>query len=467
MMFNPYLNLRFVNSLHEVHFLPFSVPELYWATQANRSEALAYTERLLRQEKVTNGVSLRNYLTSMRDAGAWKIGVFKFFHSFNRARPGELANLSLNQDSAAMERFIDGLEIDGHLADYYRECGHDPHLALKYSVSKIICDEKRLTWMKTFCDRFASLLDLAADTGIIAGNLTRQIDITACACAIGIVGEAERDELLKICGGRIVTMFPSWGRFLAAYLLCCLYDVCLSSAEIRYLPRQAQDLIDSCYLCCNNRLNDVLTIPGWHDRDLPELKEALRPLANAAFLDERWGEASDYELNCIAKIDEGFRLFAEKLHPYIEAHGLGPFFRESGKFDQFIAVTNGGDFRIYLRTLHMPLAPREAPLMLAKFGLFTSAGFWSFERGPVPKFAPWPERLTVESGAPAARDYGTVTVPMHIRELDCDLRISLPRHYTCSGAFLLKTPQEQAEYVAADMAELRTFFARLPELLRS
>ena len=151
MSFNPYLNLRFINHLNEPHFVPFSAPELYWATQTCQSEVLAYTERLLRQDKVSNYTSLKNYLISMRDTNAWKIGAFKFFYNYNKSHPNAISRLSLKNDSSAMENFIDEIEINPNLADYYEECGHDPHLAMKYSVSKIICDERRLNWMNTFC----------------------------------------------------------------------------------------------------------------------------------------------------------------------------------------------------------------------------------------------------------------------------------------------------------------------------
>ena len=117
MSFNPYLNLRFINHLNEPHFVPFSAPELYWATQTCQSEVLAYTERLLRQDKVSNYTSLKNYLISMRDTNAWKIGAFKFFYNYNKTHPNAISRLSLKNDSSAMENFIDEIEINPNLAD--------------------------------------------------------------------------------------------------------------------------------------------------------------------------------------------------------------------------------------------------------------------------------------------------------------------------------------------------------------
>lgn len=466
MSFNPYLNLRFINHLHEIHYVPFSAPELYCATQTCQSEVLAYTERLLRQDKVSNYKSLKNYLISIRDTDAWKIGAFKFFHNYNKTHPNTISRLSLKYDSGSMENFIDELEINPNLADYYEECGHDPHLAMKYSVSKIICDERRLNWMNTFCNKFSSILDIAADTGIVVSNLIKQLDLVDCAYSIGIINKQENDELLKTCGDRIIRMFPSWSSYLAASLLCNLYDICLSSAEIRYLPRQAQTLIDSYYLCCNNRLNEMLYVPGWENSDLSDLKEALRPLVDAAALDARWDAADDYELSCINRLTDGFSLFEEKLLPFIMEHNLHLFIRESGKFDEFIPIVGGRDFKLYLKTLHLPLVRNEVPLMLTKYGLFTNFGFWTFDTYPNPKFAPWPEKLTVDAGIPVTKDYGHITIPFFIHEFSCDINVSLPHQYTCNSVFLKKSPPEQAEYIRRETEDLRDFFAGMPDFLK-
>ena len=466
MIFNPYLNLRFINHLNEVHYVPFSAPELYWATQTCQSEVLAYTERLLRQDKVSNYTSLKNYLISLRDTDAWKIGAFKFFHHYNKTHPNSISGLSLKNDSTSMEKFIDELEINPNLGDYYEECGHDPHLALKYSVSKIICDERRLNWMNTFCDKFSTILDIAADTGIVLSNLTKQLDLVDSAFSIGIINQAEYDDLLKICGERIIKMYSSWGEYLAASLLCKLYDICLSSAEVKYLPRQAQTLLDSYYLCCNNDLNDILTVPGWDDADLRDLKKALRPLVNAESLDSRWNSACNRELVCVNKLTGGFRLFEEKFIPYIREHHLNLFIKESGKFDEFIPIVGGKDFNIYLKTLHLPLVENEVPLMLSKFGLFTNLGFWSFDVSPNAVFTQWPEHLTVDAGIPVNKDYGHISIPFYIRELRCDINISLPHQYTCNSLFLKKSPTEQAEYIRRETDDLQTFFSRLPQFLK-
>lgn len=466
MSFNPYLNLRFINHLNEPHFVPFSAPELYWATQTCQSEVLAYTERLLRQDKVSNYTSLKNYLISMRDTNAWKIGAFKFFYNYNKSHPNAISCLSLKNDSSAMENFIDEIEINPNLADYYEECGHDPHLAMKYSVSKIICDERRLNWMNTFCDKFASILEIAADTGIVASNLIKQLDLVDCAFSIGIINQQENDDLLKTCGDRIIKMFPSWGSYLAAFLLCRLYDICLSAAEVRYLPRQAQTLIDSYYLCCNNRLNEMLPVPGWEHEDLSKLREALKPLVNAEVLDTRWNGVSEYEIVCINRLTDGFWLFEKKLLPYIREHNLHLFIKESGKFDEFIPIVGGRDFNLYLKTLHLPLVNGEVPLMLTKYGLFSNLGFWTFDTYPNPKFAPWPESLTVDAGMPVNRDYGHISIPFFIHEFQCDINVSLPHQYTCNSLFLKKTPPEQSEYIRRETEDLRLFFSTIPSLLK-
>ena len=465
MSFNHFLNLRFVNYLHEVHYTVFSTPELFWATQTCRSEVLAYTERLLRQDKVTNFNTLKNYLISLRDTDAWKIGAFKFFHTYNKTHPNSISGLSLKNDSLSMERFIDDLHIKPNLSDYYEECGHDPHLALKYSVSKIICDEKRLNWMNTFCNKFSPILDIAADNGIVLSNLIIQLDIIDCAYCMGIINGRQKDELLNICGNRIIRMYSSWGEYLASSLLCGLYDICLSSAEIRYLPREAQNLLDSYYLCCNNRLNDVLTIPGWHDEDLSVLKQALQPLVNHELLDRRWEESNSIESDYISKLTNGFNIFEQKLLPFIEKKNLSLFFRESSRFNEFIPIAGGRDFKLYFKTLHLPLVADECPLLLTKFGLFTNLGFWSFDTFPNPKFTRWSGSLTVDAGMPINKDYGHVTIPFYIKEIDCNINISLPYHYTCNSNFIKKNPPQQAEFLTDEIADLKEFFTGFPDMI--
>ena len=64
------------------------------------------------------------------------------------------------------------------------------------------------------------------------------------------------------------------------------------------------------------------------------------------------------------------------------------------------------------------------------------------------------------------KDYGHISIPFYIRELRCDINISLPHQYTCNSLFLKKSPTEQAEYIRRETDDLQTFFSRLPQFLK-
>lgn len=467
MSFNPFLNLRFVNALHSMQPTRLSAPEIFSAAQGRQTEALAYTGRLFMQEHVTCCRSLSEYLTGIRDVSAWKLGVFKFFHSYEKAYPGKMNELSLRHDSAAMEKFIDGMEFRSCLDAFYRECGHDPYLATKYSVSKIICDEKRLNWMSTFCSRFSGLLDLAADTGIIAKDLVIQLDLIDSAWGLGIISGPERNKLLEISGGRIVQMYGSWGRFIAAYLLASLYNICLSSAEVRYLPRTAQQLLDITYLACYNNISSCLPIPGWEgDDELSILQDALRPLVSAEKLDRLWIQADKRIIKSVNLLTRAFEFYEHFMMPEIHRAGVESFFQEYSKLDEFIPISSGSDFRIYLEAVHLPLLTGELPFFIMKNALFTTRGVWSFGPYSETDFKPWPDTITFEENLPIVSDYGNVVIPFCIPEVDCDISIRVPSAYNCDGEFLKKTPVEQLITLAREISGLKTFFASIPRIIK-
>lgn len=466
MSLNPYLNLRFVNILHSLRATPFTAAEMFSAAHSRQSEVLAYTERLFRQDRVDKFNDLKDYLISLRDVNAWKVGVFKFFHSYYRAHPAELSKLSLRHDSVHMENFIDNIENNPALDDFYAECGHDFHLALKYSVSKVICDERRLGWMNTFCGKFMGLLELSADTGIIAANLVIQLDLVDSAYGLGIINDKEQEELLNYCGKRIVTMFESWPKFLAGVLLSHLYELCLSTAEVRYLPRKAQEFLDCYYLCCNNDINGYLDVPGWEKADLSLLQDALRPLVNAEKLDKLWNNADPRELESISSMTLGFDFYQKKLFPLIEKCQIDQYFWEYGKFDEFIPICSGNEFKEYFDGLKLPLAKGELPLFIMKFSMFTNLGVWSFGAYHDRVFTPWPEKICVEEGLPTNRDYGNMILPFYIPELDCDISLQIPSVYKCDSNFLKMSPLEQASFLAKDIAGIKVFLTSLPKLVR-
>ena len=466
MTLNSYLNLRFVNILHNFRATPYTAAEMFSAAHSRQSEVLAYTERLFRQDRVDSFSDLKNYLISLRDVNAWKVGVFKFFHSYYCAHPSALSKLSLRHDSAEMEKIIDNIEINPALNDFYKECGHDFHLALKYSVSKVICDERRLGWMNTFCGKFMGLLDLGADTGIIAANLVIQLDLVEAAYGLGLINENERKELIDICGKRIAKMFGGWSKFLAGVLLSHLYELCLSTAEVRYLPKKAQELLDCYYLCCNNDISTYLPIVGWEMDDLHKLKEAIKPLVNAEKLDKLWASSDESELHNIKAMTGGFNFYRNKLFPLLEKCQVEQYFWEYGKFDEFIPICNGQEFKEYFEGLKLPLRPDELPLFIMKFNMFTNLGVWSFGAYHERAFTPWPEKISVEEGLPTNRDYGNMVLPFYIPELDCDISLQIPSVYKCDSNFLKMTPLEQASFLAKDIAGIKVFFTSLPKLIR-
>lgn len=467
MPFNPYLNLRFVNALHALQPTRLSAPEIFGAAQGRQTEALAYTGRLFRQENVNNCRDLSKYLIGIRDVSAWKLGVFKFFHSYEKSFPGHIKDLSLRQDSVAMEKFIDKMEFSSCLDAFYRECGHDPYLATKYSVSKIICDEKRLNWMNAFCSRFSGLLDLAADTGIIAKDLVIQLDLIDSAWGLGIISALERKKLLEVSGGRIAQMYGSWGRFIAGYLLSSLYNICLSSAEVRYLPRVAQELLDLTYLACYNNISSWLPVPGWEgEDDLKDLQDALRPLVPYEKLDKVWNQADKRIARSVNLLTNAFEFYEQFMMPEIHIAGVEAFFQEYSKLDEFIPISSGHDFRVYFEAVHLPLLTGELPFFIMRNALFTTRGVWSFGPYSETNFTPWPSAITFEENLPIVSDYGNVVIPFCIPEVDCDISIRVPSAYNCNGEFLKKTPVEQLITLARDISGLKTFFSAIPRIIR-
>ncbi|WP_406546837.1 DUF1266 domain-containing protein [Succinimonas sp.] len=466
MAFNTYLNLKFVDALYELRTTPFTSAEFYAATRTQKFETLAFVARSFRQDHVTNARSLENYLIRHRDVNAWKVGVFKFFHEYYKTNPDSLTHLSLKNDASSMERFIDGIAMNPDLADFYRECGHDPHLALKYSVSKVICDERRLGWMNLFCGKFQSLLDLDDDTGIIAQDLVDQINFVDAAFDLGIVSRPEYEELINKTGERIVRMFSGWGRFLAGILLSRLYTYCISTAEVRYLPGQAQEIIDNFYLACNNDLSHRLPVPTWEHDDLSLLRDALRPFVVADKLDAIWNGLSPRSRDSIARITRGFDIYTRCILPRIEHTGIILWFREFCKFDEFIPISCGYDFRVYYDSLKLPLEQQEFPVFIMKFNMFTNRGVWNFHPYNGITFRPWPENLTVSSGLPVNRGLGNVILPVYIREIGCDIEFQLPYMYKCDSLFVEKSPEEQFEIIKKDVTALIEIFADLPQIFR-
>ncbi|MGN1393576.1 MAG: hypothetical protein ACI4V7_05960 [Succinivibrionaceae bacterium] len=462
-----YLNLRFVNILHSFKTAPYSAAEMYSTTQARQSEILAYAARLFRQDHINNFENLKDYLTSLRDLNAWKIGVFKFFHNYYKQYPTSMADLSLKHDYENMESFIDSMEFSDSLADFYSECGHDPRSATKYSVSKVICDEKRLLWMNTFCGKFVKLLDIACDTGIIATSLVIQIDLVYSAFCLGIINEDELAELLEICGGRIVKMFSSWEEYLVAILLAHLYDICLSSAEVRYLPKKAQMLIDSCYLCCNNPIVDTMPISNWkNNSNLKRLQEALAPLCNYNKLDKLWDSSTAKSISVINQLNEGFHFFYHTLIPIIKEKKINKYFSEFSKYDEFIPISNGEDFKVYFEGLHISLEYHEFPLFFLKFNLLTNLGCWFFSPYNEITFTPWPDSITVYENLPIAHDCTNMMLPFYIKEFDCEINFQIPSLYKCDSNFLAKNPIQQAVFLAKDIACLKSFLCDLPKILK-
>ncbi len=466
MTFNPFLNLRFVRILHNLKTSPYTKAEIFAAARVHDHEDLAFAARCFRQDHVTNARGLEGYLTNHRDVNAWKVGAFKFFHEYYKAYPDSLARLSLKNDAREMESFIDNIVINPALESFYDECGHDPHLALKYSVSKVICDERRLGWMNLFCGKFSSLLDLDDDTGIIAQDLVDQIDFVDAAEGLGFLTEKEYQDLLNRTGSRIVKMFPSWGRFLAGVLLSRLYTYCISSAEVRYIPNHAQEIIDNFYLCCNNDLVHLLPIPGWENDDLKDLKEALKPFVSWQRLDKLWESNSPKELDSISKVNAGFDFYKRKLLPIIEEREISNWFREFSKYDEFITVASGSDFHIYYDSLHLPLQEDEFPIFIMRFNMFTNKGIWNFSPYTDVHFMEWPEKITVSNGLPVVRDLGNCILPVSISELNCDMELQLPYAYKCDSYFVRQTSEAQASSIAKDIDALKFLFTELPKLCR-
>lgn len=466
MAIDEYLNLRFVNILHNLRTTPFTVAELYSATRTRQSDFLATTARIFRQDRVNNFTELNNYLIYLRDRNAWRIGVFKFFHEYYKKFPEHMADLSLRKDSSIMENFIDNMSFNEKLNDYYEECGHDPALATKYSVSKIICDEKRLLWMNTFCGKFKGLLDICADTGIVAVSLVAQINLVCAAFGLGIITEEEYESLLTTCGERIIKMFSSWEQFLAAILTAHLYEICLSSAEITYLPRKAQELIDNFYLCCNNNIPEKLVIERWKNSDLKVLQNALAELTNHNKLNYIWEHQSINSINRIKKLDKGFEFYQDKILPKITNMIIRKYFTEFSKYDEFIPICNGEDFKIYFDSLLINLQENEFPIFLIKFGMFTNLGFWSFSPYNDTSFTPWPDTLTIQDSLPINHDCSNLIIPFYFQDFDCDVNIQIPSKYKCDSSFLSKSPIKQAIYLDEDIKALKEFFNWLPKELK-
>ena len=79
---NSYLNLRFVNIIQSIRATPYTAAELYSASYVRSFSDIEQTGRLLRQARVESCADFEDYLISLRDVNAWKIGVFKFFYNF-------------------------------------------------------------------------------------------------------------------------------------------------------------------------------------------------------------------------------------------------------------------------------------------------------------------------------------------------------------------------------------------------
>ncbi len=471
MSLNSYLNLRFVNVLHSLLPTKLCAAEIFSAAQGRQTEALAYTGRLFMQEHVDNYEKLNEYLISNRDVNAWKLGVFKFFYSYYKlGTEGLIKDLSLRHDSDNMEKIIDSLHFDDALNDFYQECGHDPYFATKYSVSKIICDEKRINWMNTFCAKFAPMLDIAYDTGIITKDLVNQLDLVESAFGLGIISQNERNELLEKCGGRIVKMYGSWGKFIASYLLACIYDICLSSAEVRYLPRAAQQLLDITYLVCYNDIQKFLLLPGWDEaRDeasLKELQEALRPLVNAPKLDHIWQNQDSKNLGRVELLTKSFLFYKQYFLPLIHRFEVEEYFQEYSKVDEFIPISSGSDFRIYFEAIHLPLKAGELPFFIMKYAMFTTRGVWSFGPYMETNFKEWPDSISFEESLPIHSDYGKLILPFFIPEMDCDLNIRIPTSYNCQKDFMKKNPFEQLIALGKDVSGLKSVFMSIPKVIK-
>lgn len=462
---NSYLNLRFVNIIQSIRTTPYSAPELYSAGHIRNYSDVESTGRLLRQAKVESGKDFEQFLIGQRDVNAWKIGVFKFFYNYYKSFPEKLLSLRVQKDATLMEKFIDNIEINPNLANFYTECGHDPHFALKYTVSKIICDERRLGWMNTFCGKFMSLLALGEDTGIIALTLVRQLDLVESAYGLGVINSEMRENLINRTGRRIVDMFGSWGRFLSGVLLAHLYEICLSTAELRYLPKRAQELLDSYYLCCNNDIHRYLPIEGWKVDDIKDFKEALRPYVNAQELDELWYKTESKYLLNIDILSSAFYFYQNHITPKVKEYNLQPYFMEFGKYDEFIPIINGFDFKVYFESLKLPLKKGELPLFVMRFNMYTTKGIWSFGPYKGRTFKKWPEKLEVVIGDLTSRDYGNMILPIYIPNTDSEFALQIPTSYRCNTAFLNLSPQEQLDYLKDDIASLKGFFEELPAII--
>ncbi|MDD6177423.1 MAG: hypothetical protein UHG91_09165 [Succinivibrionaceae bacterium] len=459
---NSYLNLRFVNIIQSIRATPYTAAELYSASYVRSFSDIEQTGRLLRQARVESCADFEDYLISLRDVNAWKIGVFKFFYNFYKAYPDKLLTLSVIKDAPLMEKFIENIEMDPKLASFYEECGHDGHLALSYSVSKIICDEKRLSWMNTFCSMFMNLLAIGENTGIIALTLVRQLDLVESAFALGIITEDERQRLLNQTGSRIVTMFGSWGRFLTGILLSHLYEICLSSAELRYLPKRAQELLDSYYLCCNNDIQRYLPIKDWQVDDIPEFKNALRPHVDHVLLDSMWNSIDSRSLANISILSSAFYFYQHHIQPFIDESHIDAYFKDFGKYDEFIPVINGFDFKVYFESLKLPLDNGELPLFVMRFNMFTTKGVWSFDPYKGRSFKKWPDKLEVEVGLPVNKDYGNLTIPFFISNVDAEFALQIPSHYNSERGFIELSSYDQMWILDKDIASLKKFFENLP-----
>lgn len=467
MSVNSYLNLRFINIIEGIRTTPYTAAELYSSGHTRNFTDVEDAGRLLRMAKIDNLNDFEKYLISLRDVNAWKIGVFKFFYSYYKTHPEKLLSLSVKDDAYSMEKFIDDIDINPNLANFYEECGHDAHLALKYSVSKIICDEKRLGWMHTFCGKFINLLALGEDTGVIALTLVRQLDLVESALGLGIITLDERNELIIKTGKRIVDMFGSWGRFLAGVLLSHLYEICLSTAEIKYLPKKAQELLDGYYLCCNNDIHRYLKIDEWKIDDIKEFKCALRPLVDYNSLDALWNSTEPKALASIQLLSSAFYFYQNHIHPNILELKINRYFREFGKYDEFIPVINGFDFKIYFESLKLPLALGELPLFIMRFNMFTTHGVWSFGPYKGRKFVKWPKKLEVEVGGPCNRGYGNMVMPFCLKNVDSEFSLQVPTSYCSDLKFLHMTQEEQLEFLAKDISGLTIFFENLPHFILS
>jgi hypothetical protein len=310
------------------------------------------------------------------------------------------------------------------------------------------------------------LLDLDDDTGIIAQDLVDQINFVDAAFDLGIVSRPEYEELINKTGERIVRMFSGWGRFLAGILLSRLYTYCMSTAEVRYLPGQAQEIIDNFYLACNNDLSRRLPVPTWEHDDLSLLRDALRPFVAAGKLDAIWNGLSPRSRDSIARITRGFDIYTRCILPRIEHTGIILWFREFCKFDEFIPISCGYDFRVYYDSLKLPLEQQEFPVFIMKFNMFTNRGVWNFHPYNGITFRPWPENLTVSSGLPVNRGLGNVILPVYIREIGCDIEFQLPYMYKCDSLFVEMSPEEQFEIIRKDVTALIEIFADLPQIFR-